>query len=93
MRRALLPLLAAFSLACGDKEGDDSAAPVEEVLPGDIAVSPAALDWGTVVVGVGAVEQVQIGNRGSGSLTVASVTIEPDDSGFAVRSAPRRVQQ
>jgi hypothetical protein len=58
----------------------------------DIAVSPAALDWGTVVVGLGAVEQVQIGNRGSGSLTISSVTVDPDDAGFVVRAAPRRVQ-
>lgn len=65
--------------------------PLATLVP-DIIVSPAELAWGTVVVGVGHVEEVQIGNRGTGGLSVASVTVEPDDAGFVVVSAPRRVQ-
>ena len=78
MRRALLPLLAAFSLACGDKEGDDSAAPVEEVLPGDIAVSPAYLELGALTLGGEARGSFTITNEGAGDLHLYDVAFADD---------------
>jgi hypothetical protein len=84
-----LPLVLGWlSVAGGACDCDEQLA----TLVPDIAVSPAALDWGTVVVGVGAVEQLQLGNRGTGALTIASIAVEPDDAGFVVRNPPRRVQ-
>jgi hypothetical protein len=80
-------LLCVFVVASGC-ECDE---PLATLVP-DIVVSPAELPWGTVVVGLGSVEQVQIGNRGTGALSLVSVTVQPDDAGFAVLAAPRRVQ-
>jgi hypothetical protein len=85
---ALVALLASVSPTVG---ACDCSETLSSLVP-DIAVSPAELDFGTVAVGVAVREQVQVGNRGTGALTLASVEVEPADAGFVVASAPNRVQ-
>ncbi len=71
--------------------GCDCGEPLATLIP-DVVVSPGSLDWGTVVVGLPHIDELQIGNRGSGTLDVVSVSVEPVDAGFAVVSAPSSVQ-
>ena len=70
--------------------GCECGEPLAELDP-DIAVDPAALDFGTVRPGFPTLDVVDVGNRGSGGLDLRSVTIVPDDAGFTLTSFPRRV--
>ena len=54
----------------------------------ELVISPDQLDWGTVSVGLPSTETLQFGNRGNGSLTIASVVIEPADAPFTVGATP-----
>ncbi|MDP2345234.1 MAG: choice-of-anchor D domain-containing protein [Deltaproteobacteria bacterium] len=77
-----LLLVAAGACECGE--------PLAELVP-DVAVDPLLLDFGTIRPGFPSNEVVDVGNRGTGSLTIRSVTITPDDAGFALGAFPRKV--
>jgi hypothetical protein len=89
--RPLRALAWAFFAASVSLGGCDCGETLATLIP-DIAVSPAELDFGTVVIGVAVREEVQVGNRGTGALTLGEITIEPLDAGFVVAAAPNRVQ-
>lgn len=84
MRRASLPLLLVLvgSCRCGEEL---------QSLEADIAVEPAAIDFGPSAVGVQALAGFTVGNRGTGTLTL-SATVDPEGQGFAVESAPDSVR-
>lgn len=65
-----IPLLALL-LGCG---ADDEVAPL-------LAVEPAALDFGTVAVGVSATADVVVRNDGGGAIEVLSVSVVEGDAG------------
>ena len=64
--------------------------PLAELNP-DIAVDPAAFDFGAVRPGFLNAGVVDVLNRGTGSLAIRQITIVPDDAGFSLGSVPRRV--
>ena len=83
--RALAMLACLLALASSCQCGEE----LEQLVP-DIAVEPAAIDFGPSAVGVTATAGLTIGNRGTGALTVTA-TIEPEGVGFGVESAPNEV--
>ncbi len=71
-RRPALALAAAFGLAgCGPDTN------VSRIYP-DIALAPAALDFGNVVVGDESTLVLQVANAGDGPLSVSSILLEDD---------------
>ncbi len=64
--------------------------PLAELDP-DIAVDPVALDFGTRQPNLPHADIVDVGNRGTGALTIRKVTVVPDDVGFTVNAVPNRV--
>ncbi len=87
VRHVSLPLVCVVVSACLAGCPDE---PLGELNP-DIAVDPAALDFGTVQPGVSHDDVVDVGNRGTGTLTVRGVRVEPDDTGFSVLAFPDKV--
>jgi hypothetical protein len=85
--RTLLRLISLFAVAvvagCPDE-------PLAELRP-DIAVDPAAVDFGAIQPGVVHEDVIDVGNRGTGNLVVRGVRIEPDDAGFTVVASPTSV--
>ncbi len=75
-------LVAAWGCECGE--------PLAELNP-DIAVDPVVLDFGTIRPGFANADVVDVGNRGTGNLDLRSITIVPDDAGFALTTVPRKV--
>lgn len=78
----LLPAIAvAASCRCGEELTE---------LEADIAVEPAAIDFGPSAVAIEAQAGLTVGNRGTGRLTL-SARIEPEGQGFGVESMPEDV--
>lgn len=61
-----------------------------QALEADIAVEPEALEFSRCPVGQPTQGRLQIGNRGSARLTLAS-RVEPADAGFSVEALPDSV--
>ena len=83
-------LLACLGLALVVVNGCQCEEPLAELIP-EIAVAPLALDLGIVRVGPATEHAIQVGNRGTGTLDLRSVTVEPADFGFSLVSAPAAV--
>ena len=83
-------LLCCISLFVVVVSGCECEEPLAELIP-DIAVAPVELDLGIVRVGPSSEHAIQVGNRGTGTLELSSVTVEPADFGFTLVSAPRGV--
>jgi hypothetical protein len=60
-------------------------------LSPNIDVDPREVDLGAVVTAVDHTFVVTVGNRGSGALSIADVSVDPDDAGFTVSAAPTQV--
>lgn len=63
---------------------------VVQALEADIAVEPASIAFSTSVVGQPSEARLQIGNRGTGRLTLGA-RVEPDDQGIEI-TAPDEVR-
>jgi hypothetical protein len=78
----LCVLVVVASCDCGE--------PLTELIP-EIAVDPEVLELGAVQTRLVHERIVTVGNRGSGSLVVTGVALEPADGPFTIVSAPSSV--
>ena len=71
-------LLVAWTLA-----GCQCDEPLADLIP-VMVVSPGTLDLGTVRTATRIDDTIQVGNRGSGTLSIQEIRLDPDDAGFSL---------